>query len=259
MDISFIILNYQSEQYLKKCILSIKKNFSDVRHELIIVNNDTQALQVDFCKTNDQILNNYSNLGFSSACNLGAKKANGKILFFLNPDTEILDNKLTASLSFLEKESIGIIAPLLITADGRPQPWSGGKMITPLNTLAHNLTKKRHFLNSDNSSIKRLEWVSGAAFLIRKELFEKVGGFDENFFMYFEDVDFCKRVRELKKEIILFPQSVVLHHGGGSIKSIQTQKQAYYTSQDYYFKKHFGPIQAFLIKFIRNIGLAIRR
>lgn len=255
MDISFIILNYQSEQYLKKCLLSVKKNFSSIRHEIIVVNNDASDLKIDFCEPDSQVLNNHDNLGFSRACNLGAKKARGRILFFLNPDTELLDDKLIDFLPFLERESIGIIAPLLMTADGKPQAWSGGKMITPLGTLLRNVFKKKNFFSLTNPPIRKLEWVSGAAFLIKKTLFERLGGFDEKFFMYFEDVDFCKRVTELGKEILLFSQSIVLHHGGGSVENAQTQKKLYYESQDYYFKKHFGPIEASLIKFIRNIFL----
>jgi hypothetical protein len=88
---------------------------------------------------------------------------------------------------------------------------------------------------------------------IRKELFEKLKGFDENFFMYFEDVDLCRRVRNLGYKILYYPEFIIKHFGGKSFDSKKEQQELYYKSQDYYFQKHFGKIKVNLLKLIRMI------
>jgi len=258
MDLSFIILNYHSEQYLNKCISSIKQNITGFKYEIIVVNNNSETISLASNDSFLKILDTFSNIGFSKGCNLGAKTATGKILFFLNPDTKLLDAKLGNFLSLLDKENIGIIAPSLITEKGTFQSWSGGKKITPLKTILKNLFFKKDSSFSKNTSDIELDWTSGAALLIKKDLFEKINGFDENFFMYFEDVDLCQRVRKLGKKVLLLSQTLVLHYGGKSTENNQLQKNFYYKSQDYYFEKHFGKIQSSLIKNIRETFLAFK-
>ena len=260
MDFSFIILNYQSEEYLAKCLATLKPKIADLKAEIILVNNDTGELATEkFSDLKVTTINNFSNLGFAKGCNLGAKKASGDILFFLNPDTELLSASLADCVSLFNEKNTGILAPTLLDANGNPQAWSCGKKITPLGTIFSNLFKKKLFSASKLSSAANLAWVSGAAFLIKKDLFEKIGGFDENFFMYFEDVDLCLRVRQLKKEILRLDQFQVSHYGGGSIENQAQQKKYYYASQDYYFKKHFGALQARLVNFFRNLFLTTKK
>lgn len=258
MVISFIILNYRSEKYLEKCLSSIGKNISDLEYEIIVVNNDPEKLKLSLDVPALKILDICSNVGFSKACNLGAKIAKGKFLYFLNPDTELLDNDIANSLFLLDKHDIGILAPSLITADGKTQPWGSGTEITPLKTLLTNFFQTKKPYLSESASVSTVDWVSGAAFLIKKDLFEKIGGFDENFFMYFEDVDLCKRVKNTDKKILLLSSSRVLHHGGGSSENNHDQKKIYYASQDHYFKKHFGLIQSKIITIVRKPFVAIK-
>lgn len=258
MDLSFIILNYQSEQYLDKCLSSLKKNAKGFKYEIIIVNNNPQELSLSTSNSSIQILNTFSNLGFARGCNLGAKDAKGKILFFLNPDTELRSDNLIEFLPLLNHQDIGIIAPSLILQNGKPQPWSGGKKITPLKTILKNIFCKKTTFFAKKSNPTEVDWVSGAAFLIKKTFFKKINGFDEKFFMYFEDVDLCWRVQKLGSKIISIPNFIVLHHGGKSAESGQTQKKLYFQSQDYYFQKHFGKVQAFLFKLMRELFLKIK-
>ncbi|NTV41522.1 MAG: glycosyltransferase, partial [Candidatus Moranbacteria bacterium] len=139
MDISFIILNYRSEKYLKNCLLSIEKNFLKLDYEVIIVNNDPEKINNLSRYHNIQILDVLSNIGFAKGCNIGATKAKGKILFFLNPDTELKDNNLRKFLFLLKQKDVGAVAPSLLLSSGEPQPWSCGKKITPFKTLFKNI------------------------------------------------------------------------------------------------------------------------
>lgn len=99
------------------------------------------------------------------------------------------------------------------------------------------------------------DWVSGAALFIRRELFQKLGGFDENFFMYYEDIDLCRRAKKIGSEVIHFPVVEIRHFGGKSFlkNSDGLQKKYFYNSQDYYFKKHFGRKTAFITRLLRKI------
>lgn len=255
MDISFIIINYRSKEFLECCIKSIFKHAQYFSFEIIVVNNDENRLEKISDLDNVKIIEHNKNEGFATSANLGAKKASGKILFFLNSDTELLTSNMHDILNMFNDPSIGAAAPKLVLPDGSPQPWSAGCEITAFDILRNNLgyiKSKRFWFQEKN---REIAWASGAALAVSREIFEKCGGFDENFFMYFEDVDLCKQIRKMGKKIILLPHIWILHIGGQSKSSSKEQKIQYYQSQDYYFKKHCSLISVYLIKFLRKVAL----
>jgi GT2 family glycosyltransferase len=260
MIISFIIVNHKSEQLLKRCIESIFEHAPLPSYEIIVVNNDNSSLVNPFDNNPCiKIINASENRGFASACNLGAKEATGEVLFFLNADTEFLTSNVECVVQKLNDPMIGIVAPKLILPNGKSQSWSVGYDITLWDTIKNNFgcIKSRHLW--ETAATTDVDWVSGAAFAISKKFFTECNGFDEKFFMYFEDVDLCKRVRRLNKKIMLLPELRVLHIGGQSQSSTQKQKFYYYESQDYYFKKHFGSISASALKILRSLALFFNR
>lgn len=249
--ISFIIINYKDSPYLDKCIASIFKNATNFPREIIIVNNLSKYFNIS---QNVKILEISENKGFGNACNIGAREAQGKIFCFLNPDTEMISNDFEKIISEFEKDKkIGIIGPKLINENNNIQEWCVG-----VERNFWDIAKNNFGLKSSQKiwkSEKKTEcaWVSGASMFIRKDLFEKLGGFDEKFFLYFEDTDLCKRARNLNYKILYFPKFTVKHFGGRSFDSIKEQKKHYYSSQDYYFEKHFGKITANLVKLISRL------
>ena len=255
MDISFIVINYRSRDYLRRCVESIFKYAKNFSFEVVIVNNDDAPLNGYSDLKNIRIIEHNLNFGFAQAANLGTKNAIGKILFFLNSDTEILDNNISEILGALSDLSVGAAAPKLILPNGSPQPWGAGYEITILDIVKNNFgfIKSSSIWTQDETS--EIDWASGAALAISKEVFEKCNGFDEKFFMYFEDVDLCKRIRKTGKKIMLLPHIKIMHLGGQSKLGEKTQKKQYYESQNYYFKKHFGLFHCYLVKFLRNIAL----
>lgn len=259
MEISFIIPNYKSEHYLANCIASIEKHAQKGSYEIIIVNNDDQPLEKDDWNANIHILDNKNNAGFSKACNLGASIAKGDILFFLNPDTEIKTGNISDLALKLEDSLVGIVAPKLTLPNGDTQPWSCGCEVNLWDIIKNNfgIIKSKRFWSEDTPA--QVSWVSGAGFLIKKSLFATIGGFDENFFMYFEDVDLCKKVTALKKKIIVMPCVQVMHLGGQSFSNSTKQKGMYYSSQDYYFKKHFGLFHLSVLQCLRRISLFFKK
>jgi GT2 family glycosyltransferase len=232
--LSIIIVNYKSEKYLAKCISSIKEKFLGVEYEVIVVNNDN--VDISFLG-GDKIINTGKNIGFGAACNVGAKNAQGEILWFLNPDTEIISQNVTELVKELNKEGVGIIGPRLVDKKNKTQEWIAGKKITIFGTLLNNLGYKRDKKIWESITLVGCDWVSGAAMFVKKDIFEKVGGFDENFFMYFEDINLCQRIRQAGYKIFYFPSCIVKHFSGGSFGGKIRQKGYYYKAQFRYFFK----------------------
>jgi len=251
--LSIIIVNYRSEKYLEKCLSSIYGVWGHDL-EMIIVNNDvTESLQGIIEKFPAvKIIEQKENVGFGRAHNAGSKIAQGKYLLFLNPDTIVLNDAVDILNKFEQDDGVGIIGAKLVNAEGKNQAWSVGYEITLWNIVKNKLG----FLKGRNvweaTQTQEVEWTSGGSMFIRKEVFESVGGFDEKFFLYFEDMDLCKRVRNFGKKVLYFPSVQIEHVEGGSVENKNKQKNDYYASQDYYFSKHFGTIQAELVKLLRK-------
>jgi len=249
---SVIIVNYKSSFNLKNCLQSIEKKEGQKKDlEVVIINNDSQPLRFEKqFSFSINLIEAGKNIGFGAACNRGAQQAQGEFLFFLNPDTFVKDNTIQKLASFLRKNpQIGVIAPKLVLAENnRPQAWTSGKKTTLFSILFKNTFGKPWKKNFPVS----VDWVSGAALMTKKDLFEKVGGFDERFFMYFEDQDFCLRVKKLGFEVFFLPTAVVFHLDGKSWKNFQLKKQAYYQSQLLFFEKNCPSWQFFLLKVLHQ-------
>lgn len=240
--LSVIIVNYKSADLLKKCVSlvleKIKENFLE---EIIIVNNDEKEKEalVFENKLKIRIINNARNVGFGAGNNIGVKFAKGDILLLLNPDTEIISENIEAVFSLFEQnEDVAVIGSQLRLDNNEIQPWSVGQEITLFDLIKNNfgLIKSQKIWQAEEK--KEVDWVSGTALFIRRDMFENVGGFDENFFMYFEDMDLCKRIKKSGKKIIYNPNFSVRHFGGRSYQEKFFQKKDYYKAQEYYFKKN---------------------
>jgi len=233
--LSIIIVNYKSEKYLGKCVSSIKERILNVGYEIIIVNNDATDLEAQLPK-DIKLINSGENTGFGAGCNLGAKSARGEIICFLNPDTEIVSNNFSGAIcEFTKDNELAIIGSKLISEDGKTQEWIAGEEVTIWSTLMNNFGYKRDKKIWESTVPVKCAWVSGAAMFIRKDIFDKLGGFDEKFFMYFEDIDLCRRARQLSYKVLYFPEFVVKHFGGGSFTSKIKQKKYYHKAQFRYF------------------------
>jgi len=198
-----------------------------------------------------QIVNLPANDGFAKACNAGAQLARGDILFFLNPDTLLSDSNLAELLAVFNDSSVGIAGPKLILPTGASQPWSAGNEINFWSLLKNNLKIIPNNSSCPTDTVSEVDWVSGAALAISKKVFNLLGDFDENFFMYFEDVDLCKKVKNQALSILALPSVQVIHLGGQSFLDSSLQKKYYYESQDYYFKKNLGRISLFFLILLR--------
>jgi N-acetylglucosaminyl-diphospho-decaprenol L-rhamnosyltransferase len=252
-EYSLITVNYRSASSLGRMFRSLPPDFF-LKGEVIIVNNDPDEsgfLRKMFRKTDSvRIVDMKTNSGFSYACNRGAEIGNGSTLFFLNPDTRLLSSSLEPWFQELEIEEKVIIAPILLQ-NGREEPWSSGKRVSPWRILFQNVfpfPSMWAFFSRGS-----LAWASGAALALKKKDFDLLGGFDEGYFLYYEDVDFCRRAKEKGFHIQKSEKASFWHYGGGShCEGKEKQKRIYFHSQDSYVRKYYGSGWCFLFRFIRS-------
>ena len=262
MEVSIVIVNYKVREKLIRCIDSIKKYAPKVSYEIIVVDNEPDdKLRGELKKINNTVyIKSKSNLGYGGGNNLGATKAKGKYLFFLNPDTLVFKYTVDSLHEFLEKiKSAGIVSPLLIDKDDKPFVLQGTAVLTPSKALVvlsflnklfpNNRVSKKYWLKDwDHKTLRELEVCPGTALMIRADLFKEVGGFDENFFLYFEEDDLSKRVREKRYKIYTTPKSKIFHEIGQSTKQFKDKDKIFARSRFRYFKKHFGLLKALLVE-----------
>ncbi len=254
-ELSIIIVNYNSGDYLKNCLNSIKKNIKKIVYEIIIVDNCSSDDSITGIKKDEKIriIKNKKNLGFARANNIGVSQAKGEYILILNNDTIIFDNSIEKLLDYKKQHpEIGILSPVILYEDKSFQ-LSFGFDINLLSELflkyfAETYYKFLYKIKKDNFIIQP-NWISGACFLIEKKLYESVSGFDEKFFLYTEDADFGRRVRDKGYKLMVYGKSKIIHLKGKtssknlSIAIIESKK-----SQLYYYCKYNGKLSFIIIK-----------
>lgn len=265
MDISIIIINTNEKHFLEPLLNSIKENVKRVAYEVIVVDNNStdgsrEMIQDRFRDV--KLVEMDHNAGFSKANNRGAQVAKGKYLLILNPDTIVCDNALEKMHAFLEKEtSIAVVGCKLLNPDGTLQRSCG---VFPnlrteffIRTFLNRLFPKSKLAGAyqlgawDYATMAEVDWVTGACLMIRKELFDQLGGFDERMYMYYEDVDLCYRVRESGGKIFFLPDAAVYHYLGGSWrKNRQIPIFNGCRSSLYFFRKHYTMGRALILKWL---------
>lgn len=246
--ISFLIVTYRSAQALAVCVAQIRSRAQNTSYDILIGNNDDVPCNItgdDVC-----IIENEKNIGFGAAHNILATQASGDVLFFLNPDTHTFSAQLCALTEQLHNHRIGIVAPAIMTDTHTPEQWSYGSRVTPLRIVWNNLFGQEQACSAHRQSV---DWVSGAAFAMRRGLFREMGGFDEQFFLYYEDVDLCRRVRDAGYQIIRDAAYSVCHIGGAQTQEHTIQKTHYYHSQYLYIAKYYGNVIAEFLRFLQRL------
>jgi GT2 family glycosyltransferase len=254
MKLSVIVVSYAVRDLLERCLASLTRPEEGVELEIIVVDNasaDATASLVRERFPGVRLLALERNRGFGVAANAGARLASGDRLFFLNPDTEALPGSLSRIALALERH-VGAVAVGFrqVDAQGQLQLSLG---LTP--GFASELVRcavQRRLDRGDRWLAAALDqllsfplpvpWVSGATLLVRRADFERQGGFDERFFLYFEDIDLCLRLRAQGGRIYYDPTVTLIHHRGRSAAGAkELARRAYRKSQLYFWEKHRGP------------------
>ena len=258
MELSIIILSYNTKDLTLNCINSIVEQYKNEldknQFEIFVVDNASvddslqvlQKLKISGLK----IIESKENLGFSKGCNLGAKNAKGDFFLFLNSDTQIKDQGFLKMLEFFKRnEDAGILGAKLKNTDGTSQP-SAGKFYNLLNLLFMSLGFERlGLLRESPNEVKKIDWVSGASLMIRKKIFEKVGGFEKTLFMYWEDIEICYKAKEKGFFTYFYPEITLYHKELGSSNRTFAILNIY-KGILFFYKKHKSYLEYNLVKLI---------
>lgn len=261
ISLSLILVNYNGSKILYDCLSSIDKFIEDYAYEAIIVDNFSTDDSVKIIKDNFpsfKLICSQNNLGFGKANNLAVKHSQGEHLLFLNTDTILIENTPKILSEYLHQNyDVAAVGSRITFQDSSYQLSCGNLpnlVVELFDKIRYTLDNKWHSLFSNlhdrlYSKVQEVGWVTGACLMIRRDVFEQIGGFDENFFMYFEDKDICKRVKDLGYKVVYYPKTTIIHLLGGSSSSIKKGVNKYYRdSQLYYYQKHLGKFQTNILK-----------
>jgi hypothetical protein len=255
-DLSIVIVSYNTKELTFQCLASIYKYTKNIDFEVIVVDNNSTDGTAEYIKEHfpkATIIENKKNIGYGAANNLGMKKAEGKYLLLLNSDTKIKDNVFNKMCKYINKQKdIDVVGPKLLNKDDSAQP-SAGRDFTPLNVFLM-LFGFDSLMRTSPEQIKEVDWIVGACFMLKKEVFQQTKGFDEDFFMYVEEVEWCRRIREQGYRIVFNPDFSLYHfERGSSKKGREAAIIGIYQGISLYYQKHYPENYQFLINLLLRI------
>ncbi|MBI5465406.1 glycosyltransferase family 2 protein [Candidatus Gottesmanbacteria bacterium] len=275
MDLSIIIPSYNTQALLRQCLKSLMSNVKSqmLNVEIIVIDNgstDGSAQMIEKEFPGVKLIKNPKNFGFAKAVNQGLEKASGRYLLLLNSDTVIQDGAIDKMVAFLENHlEVGVVGCQLKNPDGTIQP-SGGYLANLVNVfwwmtflddlpIIRKIFPAYHVMDKDFYKKQRyLGWVTGAFFLTKREVFEKVGFFDEKMFMYVEEVDWCAWAKRAGYKVAFNPSACVIHFKGASTKRGKAGILEEYQGLKYFFKKHKPSWQTPILRIILKLGALAR-
>ena len=229
LELSVVIVSYRCADHLARCLASIEGNTSDVHLEVIVVDNASGDGTAGAARTHARalLIERPTNEGFARAANIGMQRARGRAVLVLNPDTQVPPGALRACLDALWADPrIGVLTPRVVDESGAldvrchrefPTAWSAFCFVTGLDRRLPWTSARAHAMRDlPDDREADVDAVSGAVMLMRADALHRIGGFDQQFFMYAEDIDLCMRFRAAGWRVVYWPGAEVVHEGGGS-------------------------------------------
>ncbi|MDI6780115.1 MAG: glycosyltransferase [Bacteroidota bacterium] len=272
MDLSVIIINYNVRPFLENALNSIRRAVVDLMSEIFVVDNASDDGSVEMVREKFpevKLIQNKTNLGFSAANNIALKQSSGKFIVLLNPDTIVQEDTFSSLTDFLSQNpKVGLVGCKILNPDGTiqlacrrsfPTPWIALTKVTGLSALfpktklfgKYNLT----YLDPDKAS--EVDAISGSFMFLKKEVYEQVGGLDEKYFMYGEDLDWCYRVQKSGWKIYYYPQTQIIHYKGESTRRSNIDDlKMFHDAMHIFVKSHLN--HSFLILSILRVGIVMR-
>lgn len=275
MNLSIVIVNWNVQELLRRCLLSLSRGAAritptpgmiepELAYEVIVVDCASSDGSVEMMRREFpwvRLIASDENLGYARGNNLGLIEATGRYLLILNPDTEIMGDALAMMARYLDAHpGVGALGPQLRYPDGTLQ--SSRRRFPSLatafceSTLFHqwfpnNRTARRYHLADRPADVTQpVDWLVGAALMIRREAWQQVGPLDEGFFMYFEELDWCRRCRAAGWEIHYLPAAQITHHEGKSSEQVMAARTIrFQSSKIHYYRKYYGEGWALVVRF----------
>jgi len=254
--ISIVIILYKSKEYINDCINAIAKSYSyDKISEIIVINNDVKTLYT-FDNPKVTYYQMKSNIGYSKAMNYGINKTTSDYILTLNPDTIVSPNTLEVMIeTYKNNKDVGAVGVKVLNGDDTFQLSSIRKFPTPyiiltkiLNKIFSSIPNLYNYSNINTDLFQEVDAISGCCMMIDKKTFVQNKGFDERFFMYFEDTDLCIRLINKQKKVIYNPDTSIKHFKGGSLTLFEKRfiNYKFYISMFRFIKKYYFRYVTFL-------------
>jgi GT2 family glycosyltransferase len=260
-ELSVILVNYNDRVHLPACLSALEKALSGLSAEVIMVDNRSGDGSPELVKSSFpwiRLIENDENIGYPRANNIGFRQSRGEYVLFLNTDTVMPEAAPARLLSEIKaRPEIGAIGPALVLENGSFQV-SFGKTVSFFSELRKKLILNAYYRIAIRHSRKRREvgWLSGACLLARRAAVEAAGLFDEAYFLYFEDIDLCRRISDRGFKLVFLPSVQVPHSGGAATSARRWQSRLEYRrSQLHFYKKHNSRFSWRLLKLYLKLTL----
>ncbi len=273
IDISIIIVNYNVKEFVKNLLHSLHKALENYSSEIIVIDNASSDGSVENIEEKFpyvKVIANKNNAGFGKANNQGLSIAKGKYIVLLNPDTIVREDTFSKLIEFINgKPEAGMVTCKVLNPDGTlqlacrrsfPGPWTSFTKIAGLSKLfpKSKFFSKYNLTYLDENKVNEVDAISGSFMLFTREVYEKVGGFDPQFFMYGEDLDLCYRVQQAGYKVFYVPYTEIIHYKGESTKrSSIDETKVFYNAMHLFVKKHFS--SSFLVEIILRFAIVARQ
>ena len=254
MQLSVIILNYNVRYFLEQCVLSVQNALETIDGEIIVIDNnspDDSCAMIKKRFRNVKLIQNSENVGFPKGNNIGVAQAKGEYICILNPDTVVAEDTFTKVLAFAQQQSdLGIVGCKLIDGAGNflpeskrgvPTPWVAFTKITGLYKLFCGTFGKYYAQHLNENQTGKVDILVGAFMFLKRDLYLEVGGFDEDCFMYSDDIDLSYRILQKGKSNYYFHETTVIHYKGESTIKDETYMKRFQEAMNFFYKKHFNP------------------
>lgn len=246
MKLSVVILNYNVRYFLEQCILSVQKAIENLEAEIIVIDNDSKDDSCEMVRRNFPeitLVENKENVGFSKANNQAVAVAKGEYICILNPDTAVAEDTFQQAIKYAESvENIGALGVYLMDGTGNFLPESKRNLPTPKVSLFKlSGFSNKYYANTISETAKgEVAVLVGAFMLLKKSIYNEVGGFDEDYFMYGEDIDFSYKITQAGYKNHYLGSTTVLHYKGESTKKDDIYFERFYGAMQIFYRKHFN-------------------
>lgn len=262
-ELSVVLVNYNDRIHLKECLSSLTDTVKDISFEVIVIDNQSSDGTSEWIHEHAprvRLTINTENVGFARANNQGIQESRGEYILFLNTDTILQPQAVAILLEELRsRRSIGAVGPALLCEKNTFQV-SFGQKVSFLREIIQKMVLNPYYRIrlKRRATQRQVGWLSAACLLVRKDVLEEVGRFDEKFFLYFEDIDLCIRIGKKGYVLEYLPQARVYHLGGASTEGLKLFSRYHYRkSQIYFYRKHNSKAAITLLRLYLRINFIL--
>jgi N-acetylglucosaminyl-diphospho-decaprenol L-rhamnosyltransferase len=260
--VSAIVVNYNRRDLLQDCLSSLLTPRNGYLTEVILVDNASSDGSADFVRTRFpqvKLFANEENVGYAKACNTGIRSSSGDYVLVLNGDIIVQEGAIEHLVEFMSsRANVGAVCGRLLNPDGSIQREYLGAKFPGLRQVFHFFKHGRAFMSYDHidfDAVCKIDQPPGACLMVKRSVIDEVGLMDEGFFLWYEDVDWCLRIKEAGFDNYYFPGADFIHVGGGSFELEKKELKERYSKEslEYYINKHFSKYSIFLLRFLARI------